>query len=358
MRDGSQHKDWGPARSYSGPGDLRPGMAWERLPAPGTLESLRAGAWPRSGDCSPDTQPLRVPVASPAVLKEPLRHILGPPPSQSHDWIRVSCTCVPPPSWGGEDEGLPLHALAIVIAMSLPICPYRSHPDHPGHWQDLTWGQILSVHPDGQAAHIDPGSWQEVSTPERRQLEPGAREHQALLCSPGYTGNLQGGKLGHPAALASPHLEACVDHLMGASHAVATLSDAGTSKAGAVLSAGAENVLIRYSAGACGSHWDSATGEHALWSHPAGLDPKVHVPCRAQQHLPMAQVLGFLSAQPAGPLNHVLGNGSGGGGSHKACSETQLILERPGATRSFRRTHPLPERKLRPGLACSPKGKN
>ena len=65
-----------------------------------------------------------------------------------------------------------------------------------------------------------------ASTPERPQLEPGARQSQVLLCSAEYTGNLQGRKWGHPAALASPDLEACVDHLMGTSHAVATVSDA------------------------------------------------------------------------------------------------------------------------------------
>lgn len=65
-----------------------------------------------------------------------------------------------------------------------------------------------------------------ASTPERHQLEPGARQSQVLLCSAGYPGNLQGRKLGRSAALAPPHLEACVDHLMGNSHAVAAVSDA------------------------------------------------------------------------------------------------------------------------------------
>lgn len=62
-----------------------------------------------------------------------------------------------------------------------------------------------------------------------------------------------------------------------------------------------------------------------LWSHPAGPGPKVPTPPQAWQHLPMAQALGFLSVQPADPLKHVLCNGSDGGGSHKSCSETQLI---------------------------------
>lgn len=64
-----------------------------------------------------------------------------------------------------------------------------------------------------------------ASTPERHQLELGARQSQVLLCSAGYTENLQGRKLGHPTALASPCLEACVDHLIGTSHAVSTVSD-------------------------------------------------------------------------------------------------------------------------------------
>lgn len=104
----------------------------------------------------------------------------------------------------------------------------------------------------------------------------------------------------------------------------------GATNADAVLSAGAEIV----STGARRSHWDRAAGEHVVWSHPTGLCPKVPIPPQAQQHLPMAQALGFLSVQPAGPLKHISYNSSGGGGSHKLFSETQLILERPGAMRS------------------------
>lgn len=75
----------------------------------------------------------------------------------------------------------------------------------------------------------------------------------------------------------------------------------GATNAEAVLSAGVEIVLVGYGAEACRSHWDSAAGEHALWSHPAGPAPKVPVPPQAQQHLPMAQALGFLSVRLLAP---------------------------------------------------------
>lgn len=54
----------------------------------------------------------------------------------------------------------------------------------------------------------------------------------------------------------------------------------GATNTEAVLSAGAVIVLVGQSAGACRSHWDSAAGKHALWSHPTGPGPKVPTPLK------------------------------------------------------------------------------
>lgn len=90
--------------------------------------------------------------------------------------------------------------------------------------------------------------------------------------------------------------------------------------------------------------WNNADlMEKTQLPHPSGPAAKVPGFCTTT----VAQELGFFSVHPP---KHALCNGTGVCGSHRECSETGLVLERPGAMRSCQ-THPLPKSRLRPGLA-------
>lgn len=205
----------------------------------------------------------------------------------------------------------------------MSICPCRSYTEHPGYCQKQTWGQTLCVHPGGPAACCGLAR-DEASTSDATSWSPVSDRARSCCAQLGPLGICKEGNWdGHP-------------HTQEPVQAQATLCPLC-------------QVLIELRKSQGSSSWccnnADPMGKIQL-SHPSGPSPKSLV-----LHHHYGAGAGLLLSSPCcPPPTHALCNGSGVGGSCRDCSETRLILERPGAMRSCQ-THPLPKSRLRPGLA-------
>lgn len=286
-RDGSRHKGQGRARSYSSPSDLLPARAPRALGSHGkSLAAHRHSApprhLPRLLECSENSS------ISP----------VSPPPCT---WCHHLAGCRAFPAWPRE------------VSAHLPV---RAYPNHPGHWQKLTWSQALSVYPSGPAACSAPGSW---------QCQHLRREPVGAWCKtvPGLPVLSWAPLLSGTGS--SSGISMSGGHLLGTGHAVPLYQ--------ALL--GHQELL-----GAT----DSARPVQALLGvvlgHTAhtGTVQLMVSSCRTCPHSSSAappQALGLPS-----PQDNVLCTGSSGSGSPRACSGTCPLPGRPGAGLLW--TQPLP----------------